>query len=180
MEDQLDVPGWFLTSDGEYQDYETITLEEFCGRFDLTREKALWEIKRCKLWGCGKSVLFTVGVYKSSDPPYIIPVPECEKYAAIREAEHPPTAATPEPATTTPAAKPPKPTKKMTAEEFEKYTADYAEQRRKEGADDFDIAWELHRDEGASFERIGEIFHPNPPVAKNSYGSRGKRFLALK
>lgn len=79
------------------------------------------------------------------------------------------------PATTTP---PTKPTKKMTKEEFEKFTSDYTAQRRNDGIEDFEIAWEL-KNKGASFQRIGQIFHPNPPIEPNGYTYRGKQFLGL-
>ncbi len=76
----------------EYPDYELITLAEFCGRFGLSENEALWKIKEYKLWGCGKpriqgnpfGIMARVGMRGDV---YYIPLPEADRYAAILEAE---------------------------------------------------------------------------------------------
>lgn len=87
----VDQPDWLIkleseTPDVEHPFYPKATLEEFCGRFDLTTGKALSEIRRCKLWDCGKSLHF----FKkdATDNPYLIPLPEFDRYAAIIEEEN--------------------------------------------------------------------------------------------
>ena len=86
----VDRPDWFIklkneTPDDENPYYPMATLEEFCGRFDLATGKALSEIRRCKLWNCGKSArLFKKD---ATDNPYLIPLPEFDRYAAIIAAE---------------------------------------------------------------------------------------------
>lgn len=93
------------------------------------------------------------------------------------EAEHSTTAATPEPA---PQKLSLPPQQKMSKVKFQKYTTDHTEQRRSEGVEDFDIAWEL-RNQGASFQRIGEIFDPGAPgLNPSAYTHKGKKFLGLK
>ena len=66
--------------------YEEITLSEFCGRFNLTPEKASWEIKSRKLWGYDR--YYSHSFHGPSIPgEYHLPEPEADRYAAILEAE---------------------------------------------------------------------------------------------
>lgn len=81
------APDWYqeialATPDNSEPYYQTATLEEFCGRFDLTHGKALSEIRRCNLWGCGKPLFPLRGAN-----PYLVPLPAFDRYAAIIETE---------------------------------------------------------------------------------------------
>lgn len=91
----MDLPDWYdrLRQEQGLQEhegpkFEWLSLAEFCGRFDISKEKALYEIKRYKLWGCGPN-LFNIGAIKAgrSLDAYIVPEPEADRYAAILEAE---------------------------------------------------------------------------------------------
>lgn len=97
------TPAWYqklalATPDNETPHYETASLSEFCGRFNLTEGKALSEIRRCKLWRCGNETpvqINTAEIYArrrgeqipEKERPYTIPLPEFDRYAAIIEAE---------------------------------------------------------------------------------------------
>lgn len=67
------------------QHIERGTIEEFCGRFDLSKEKAAWEIKRCKLWGFFVSGTFPAQIerFSCAKAPQQLPMQEFERYAAI-------------------------------------------------------------------------------------------------
>ncbi len=160
--DCVPEPEWYLelkskTPPGEQPVYGTLTLAEFCGRFDLTENKALWEVKRCKLWGCGKPLLILRSKHAQSEAPYTIPEKEADRYAEIIAAEN--TVAVSSPATS-PKEKP----------------ADYAEWRKEEGAPDEQIAKEL-RARGCYFSTIGRILQPKPPCGDSAYQKRGKKLV---
>lgn len=94
--------------------YESGTIEEFCGRFDLSYGKALAEIRRCKLWnfGIGKrcKTIDYEDIYARLKPGYVekpkpveieyLPLPEFDRYAEIIAAEREKAPSTPEPVDT--------------------------------------------------------------------------------
>lgn len=88
MQISNNIPEWHghdRDSGGHRIPFTRATLAEFCGRFGLTREKALSEIRRCKIWTCepyGSSKLFL-----NELEPSIIPLAEFDRYEAIIAAE---------------------------------------------------------------------------------------------
>lgn len=155
-------PEWYLelkskTPPGEQPTYEKLTLAEFCGRFDLAENTALWEIKRCKLWGCGKPLLILRSKSPQSEAPYTIPEKEADRFAEIIAAEN---IVAVSPPTTLPKEKP----------------ADYAARRREEGASDGQIAKEL-RAMGCYFSTIGRTLQPLPACGDSAFQKRGKKLV---
>lgn len=82
----------------ESSDIDYLTLEEFCGRFDLTEAKAKWEIRRCELQDCGYSRYVlqyqfengkgTYRITPDKSGAYLIPESEADRYQVIIENEH--------------------------------------------------------------------------------------------
>jgi len=96
MEELNTRPDWFQELKRNAPDeriyYPFATLDEFCGRFNLTTGKALSEIRRCKLWNCGKHSgknFYARREGRKEDETYYIHLPEFDRYAAIIAAEKP-------------------------------------------------------------------------------------------
>lgn len=91
--DYINTPEWYERlkkeqgcGQNQIPHYEEITLGEFCGRFNLTPEKASWEIKSRKLWGYDR--YHSISLHGPMIPgEYHLPEPEADRYAAILEAE---------------------------------------------------------------------------------------------
>lgn len=89
MEITDEIPEWYgkdRDGGGSPIPFSRATLAEFCGKFGLTREKALAEIRRCKIYSCGPE--YNMKMILSELEPSIIPLAEFDRYEAIIKAEH--------------------------------------------------------------------------------------------
>lgn len=133
-----------------------LTLEEFCGRFDLTEAKAKWEVRRCELQDCGYSryVLqyqsengkLTHRITPDISGVYLIPESEADRYQTIIVSEH----SKPEPnAIRNPADSSRKRSGKLTDEqkaERIEFVKEYIKTHRVTETDE-KIAYDLHKED---------------------------------